>query len=95
MIIMSKTYTPELTPEVLDRLRDYADVFRDDFSHKKQATWSGIYLQGLLHDGERKSIEPLSGRVTLPPHLNAKDPEQALQRFVNPSPWDEQKVLRR
>ena len=23
---MSKTYTPELTPEVLDRLEDYADV---------------------------------------------------------------------
>src|SRR2546423_1911339 len=39
MIIMSKTYTPELTPEVLDRLEDYADVFRDDFSHKKQAGW--------------------------------------------------------
>jgi hypothetical protein len=57
MIIMSKTYTPELTPEVLDRLEDYAHVFRDDFSHKKQALWSGVYLQGLLHDGERKSIE--------------------------------------
>src|SRR3954462_1348462 len=94
-IIMSKTYTPELTPEVLDRLEDYADVFRDDFPHKKQATWSGIYLQGLLHDGERKSIEPLSGRVTLPPDLDAKDPEQALQQFVNQSPWDDQVLARR
>jgi SRSO17 transposase len=94
-IIMSKTYTPELTPEVLDRLRDYADVFRDDFSHKKQAAWSGVYLQGLLHDGERKSIEPLSARVTLPPDLNAKDPEQALQQFVNQSPWDDQALARR
>src|SRR5690242_21277021 len=65
MIIMSKTYTPELTPEVLDRLKGYADVFRDDFSHQKQALWSGVYLQGLLQDGERKSIEPLSARVTL------------------------------
>src|SRR3954453_14919061 len=90
MIIMTKTYTPELTPEVLDRLRDYADVFRDDFTHKKQAAWNGVYLQGLLHDGERKSIEPLSARVTLPPGLDAKDPEQALQQFVNQSPWDEQ-----
>ena len=95
MISMSKTYTPELTPEVLDRLRDYADVFRDDFSHKKQAAWSGVYLQGLLHDGERKSIEPLSGRVTLPPGLDAKDPEQALQQFVNQSPWDDQDLARR
>jgi hypothetical protein len=64
MIIMSKTYTPELTPEVLDRLADYAAAFYDDFTHKKQALWSSVYLQGLLHDGERKSIEPLAGRVT-------------------------------
>jgi SRSO17 transposase len=89
MIIMSKTYTPDLTPEVLGRLRDYADVFRAEFTHKKQAAWSGVYLQGLLHDGERKSIEPLSARVDLPPGLDAKDPEQALQQFVNQSPWDD------
>src|SRR3954451_7291087 len=95
MIIMSKTYTPELTPDVLDRLEDYADVFRDDFSHKKQALWNGVYLQGLLHDGERKSIEPLSARVTLPPGLDAKDPEQALQQFVNQSPWDDQELAGR
>jgi SRSO17 transposase len=95
MIIMSKTYTPELAPEVLDRLEDYAAVFRDDFPHRKQALWSGVYLQGLLHDGERKSVEPLSGRVTLPPDLNAKDPEQALQQFVNQSPWDDQTLARR
>jgi SRSO17 transposase len=95
MINMSKTYTPELSPEVLDRLGDYADIFRDDFSHKNQARWSHIYLQGLLQDGERKSIEPLSGRVTLPLDLNAKDPEQALQQFVNQSPWDDQGLARR
>src|SRR3954447_16345755 len=95
MIIMSKTYTPELTPEVLDRLEDYAGLFRDDFSYKKQAAWSGVYLQGLLHDGERKSIEPLSGRVTLPPGLDSKDPEQALQQFVNQSPWDDQALTKR
>jgi SRSO17 transposase len=92
---MSKPYTPELTPDVLDRLEQYADVFRDDFSHPKQATWSGVYLQGLLHDGERKSIEPLAGRVTLPPGLEAKDPEQALQQFVNQSPWDDQVLAKR
>src|SRR3954466_5367517 len=95
MIIMSKTYTPELPPEVLDRLRDYADVFRHDFSHKKQALWSHVYLQGLLLDGERSSIEPLSGRVTLPPDLDSKDPEQALQQFVNQSPWDDQAPVKR
>jgi SRSO17 transposase len=95
MIIMSKTYTPELTPEVLERLQDYADVFRDGFSHKKQARWNGVYLQGLLQDGERKSIEPLSGRVALPPDLDVQDKEQALQQFVNQSPWDDQELARR
>ena len=56
---------------------------------------SGVYLQGLLLDGERKSIEPLSRRVQLPEGLTRTDPEQTLQQFVNPSPWDHQRVLKR
>src|SRR4051794_25071275 len=90
-----KTYTPELDPAVLDRLRDYAALFADDFPQAKPALWAGVYLRGLLLDGDRKSIEPLSRRVTLPEGLTSKDPEQALQQFVNQSPWDEHAVLRR
>jgi len=90
-----KTYTPELNPIVLDRLRDYAALFAEDFPQAKPARWAGVYLQGLLLDGERKSIEPLSRRITLPQGLTSKDPEQALQQFVNQSPWDESQVLRR
>src|SRR5579871_4135730 len=90
-----KTYTPTLDAAVLDRLRDYAALFADDFSQSQPARWAGVYLQGLLLDGERKSIEPLSRRVTLPDGLTSADPEQALQQFVNQSPWDEQAVLRR
>src|SRR5947199_866156 len=90
-----KTYTPELDPAVLERLRDFAARFTDDFPQAKPARWAGVYLQGLLLDGERKSIEPLARRITLPEGLSSKDPEQALQQFVNQSPWDEHKVLRR
>src|SRR3954471_3048420 len=90
-----KTYTPELDPAVLGRLRDYAAQFADDFPQAKPAQWAGVYLQGLLLDGERKSIEPLSRRITLPEGLASKDPEQALQQFVSQSPWDEQQGLRR
>jgi SRSO17 transposase len=96
MIIMNKTYTPELAPEVLDRLRDYAGQFRDLYRHVPQFSWSGVYLRGLLEDGDRKSIEPMAARVPLPLELShIKDPEQALQQFVNQSPWDEQKVEKR
>jgi SRSO17 transposase len=90
-----KTYTPQLDPAVLHRLRDYAALFAPDFPQAKPARWAGVYLQGLLLDGERKSIEPLARRVTLPEGLTSRDPEQALQQFVNQSPWDEQQVLRR
>jgi SRSO17 transposase len=90
-----KTHTPDLAPAVLDRLRDYAALFADDFPQAKPARWASVYLQGLLLDGERKSIEPLSRRVTLPEGLAVRDPEQALQQFVSQSPWDEKKVLKR
>jgi SRSO17 transposase len=92
---MSKTYTPELTPDVLRRLEGYAARFRDAFGLDRPARWAGVYLAGLIQEGERKSIEPLSRRVALPPELHVKDPEQALQQFVSQSPWDEQAVLER
>src|SRR5262245_29412573 len=90
-----KTYTPELSPAVLGRLRDYAGLFADEFPHARPALWASVYLQGLLIDGERKSIEPLSRRVRLPDGLDVKDTDQALQQFVNQSPWDHHKVLKR
>src|SRR5829696_6318712 len=90
-----KTYTPDLSPRVLGRLAEYAASFADAFPQARPAQWAGVYLQGLLLDGERKSIEPLSRRVTLPDDLVVKDKDQALQQFVSQSPWDERLVLRR
>ncbi len=48
-----KTFTPTLDPSVLDRLREYAARFAPDFPQSKPARWAGVYLQGLLLDGER------------------------------------------
>src|SRR5262249_56024987 len=46
--------------------------------------------------GQRKAGEPLSRRVPLPEGLaGIKDKDQALQQFVNQSPWDHKPVLRR
>jgi SRSO17 transposase len=92
---MNRTYTPELTPDVLDRLADYAAGFRDDFNRPRQAAWCGTYLRGLITDGDRKSAEPMAARVPLPPGLDVSDPDQALQQFLGQSTWDEQAVLKR
>src|SRR3954471_19550359 len=90
-----KTFTPYLGPEVLTRLREYAGRFAPDFPQSKPARWAGVYLHGLLLDGERKSVEPMARRVALPPGLASKDPEQALQQFVGQSPWDDRAVVAR
>ena len=90
---MNRTFTPPLGPAVLERLEAYADRFRPHFNHPRQALWSQVYLRGLIQEGERKSIEPISRRVSLPADLAAvADPEQALQQFVNESSWDETAV---
>jgi SRSO17 transposase len=79
----------------LQRLDEYVGLFRDDFRRRDQARWAGVYLQGLLRAGPRKTIEGLAARVVLPPDLTVDDTAQALQQFVNQSPWDEQKLWRR
>ena len=90
---MNRTFTPELDASVLHRLEKYAGHFADDFNRPRQRAWCGVYLAGLLQDGERKSIEPLSRRVTLPEVLaGTQDPDQGLQQFVSQSTWDEHAV---
>jgi SRSO17 transposase len=53
-----------------------------------QRRWGETYLRGLMLDGRRKSIEPLAAR------LEGGD-EQALQQFVNQSPWEWEPVRER
>jgi SRSO17 transposase len=92
---MNKTFTPELDPETIDRLDAYAERFRDLFNRPRQAAWCGVYLRGLITDGDRKSAEPMAARIPLPPGLEVSDPDQALQQFLGQSTWDEQVVGRR
>jgi SRSO17 transposase len=51
-----------------------------ELGRSERRYWCKLYLTGLLLDGERKSIEPMAHRV---PGGN----KQALQQFVNQSPW--------
>jgi len=79
----------------LERLDDFVDLFRDDFRRRDQIRWASVYLQGLLREGQSKTIGTMVRRVLLPPDLVVEDVAQALQNFVNQSPWDERKLWQR
>ena len=60
-------------------LATYAGQFRSAFRRKDQAPWVHRYLQGLLSDHPRKSIEPIA--------LAHGFPIRSLQAFIANSPW--------
>jgi SRSO17 transposase len=66
-------------------LGTFVEEFAPELGRAERRYWCKLYLMGLLLDGERKSIEPLAQRV---PGGN----EQALQQFVNQSPWGHEPV---
>jgi SRSO17 transposase len=80
----------------LTKLRKELTAFLDavvgSLDHPRRRRWCEAYVRGVLLDGQRKSIEPLARRLEAIDQSDA-DYEQALQQFVNQSPWDEQAVL--
>lgn len=76
----------------VERLRgELAEFVGDVFGslpRRDQRRWGACYLRGLMLDGRRKSIQPMAERL---PEGNM----QALQQFVNQSPWDPLPVRRR
>jgi SRSO17 transposase len=63
-----------------------ADVFAS-VPRRDQRAKGDCYLRGLMLDGRRKSIQPMAERLP-------DGDMQALQQFVNQSPWDHTAVLR-
>jgi SRSO17 transposase len=89
-----------MTPAQLRRIRTRLAAFAEDIfasiPRKDQRRWGQSYLRGLLLDGKRKSIEPMAARLARgDPEADASALEQALQQFVNQSPWDPTAVRRR
>jgi hypothetical protein len=67
-------------------LRRTPTVFAPTLTAPAKPTLAEVYLHGLLQEGERKSIEPISRRVRPPAKLaSVADPEQALQQFMSQS----------
>ena len=80
----------------LAKLRAELTSFLDDVAgscgHPRRRRWCDAYLRGLLLDGHRKSVEPMAARLRVI-EQGSEDYEQALQQFLNQSPWDEQELL--
>lgn len=85
--MMARLLPPQLDADALGRLQGYARSFRRLFPRSDQFRQGEIYLHGLLLDGERKSMQPLSQRVP-------GGDEQRLHQFISQSPWDAAAVLR-
>lgn len=45
------------------RLREFVEGFRPELGRRERRHWCGMYLRGLLLEGERKSIEPMAQRL--------------------------------
>jgi SRSO17 transposase len=78
-----------MTPREMQALDHRLTAFLEDLlaplGRKERRHWARVYVQGLLLDGERKSIEPLASRI---PGADV----QALRQFVGQSPWDAEAV---
>jgi SRSO17 transposase len=88
--------TPTQLRHIRIRLAAFAEDLFASIPRKDQRRWGQRYLRGLLLDGKRKSIQPMAARLARgDPAADAYAVEQALQQFVNQSPWDPVPVRRR
>jgi SRSO17 transposase len=70
------------------RLERFLCDLTEPMGRRERCHWAQVYVQGLLLDGERKSIEPIASRIS------GAD-VQALRQFVGQSPWAVEEVQRR
>jgi hypothetical protein len=61
------------------RLEGFLAKLTAGLGRSERRRWAGVYVRGLLLDGERKSVEPMAARLG--------ESDQDLQHFVSQSPW--------
>lgn len=87
-----------MTPAQLKRLErelnDYIDWLTEGMGRPERREALGLYLTGLLLDGERKSIEPLASRL-VDDASEIEGMRQRLQQCVTVSKWAEREVFGR
>jgi SRSO17 transposase len=80
--------TPQTLKALDHRLQHFLQDLVEPMARSEPRHWARVYVQGLMLDGERKSIEPLAAR-------RPRADVQALHQFVGQSPWAVEEVQRR
>ena len=73
------------------RLDEYFERIGEVLGNKAQRASFATYAQGILSDGERKSIEPISARACADPTL-ADAGHQRLLHFIGVADWSNERV---
>jgi SRSO17 transposase len=76
---------------VLERLGKFLDRFAGCFGRRAQRDGASRYIQGLLNDSSRKSMQPMEARLP----LNDAASYQRLQHFISHAPWSTTRVWTR
>ena len=75
------------------RLIEYFDLIGDALGIEERRASYAIYAMGLLGDGERKSMEPISARAN-PDTWRVNAQHQRIQHFITDSTWSDRDVRR-
>jgi SRSO17 transposase len=86
--------TPPQIKKLERELDEYIEWLTDGMGRSERREALGLYLTGLLLDGDRKSIEPLAARL-VDDASEIEGMRQRLQQCVSVSKWAEREVFRR
>jgi SRSO17 transposase len=78
-----------------DALGEFISRFRRDFRRRDRCSWARAYVEGLLAELPRKNIEGIARHTSSAHSHPVEDVRQALQNFIQESPWDDEAVLSR
>ncbi|HXG19412.1 MAG TPA: IS701 family transposase [Methylomirabilota bacterium] len=74
-----------------DELERYHSIYSPLFARREQRHWAKLYLQGLLSDLPRKSIEPMALELIGPRTTHVR----TLQQFISIGAWEDRPILQR
>ncbi|HXH98511.1 MAG TPA: IS701 family transposase [Gaiellaceae bacterium] len=96
--ISDRDLSLEVDPRTLKKLdaelTEFVDELFSGLGRKERVENLGHYVTGLLLDGERKSIEPIAGRLVDRPE-EIEGMRQRLQQAVTVATWSERELFRR